>query len=445
MIDSNDGGYGPFIPLAAVRLRARIVSQTLRFLGYISPVWMFGPLLYLSMVGTDPSHGGGSDVLESLSGITRPPERVVLDTLSRDETLSDIFLKNELDYAQLLEVVKASKGHFNLNRLQSGSVVKLFFDREERFSRLEYEIDDRHLLLVNAHRPDSMTAEIDEFDYQYRNRVVEGEITFSLYQTIMELEEDIQIAYLLSEIFAWQIDFSTDLRSGDYFKVIIEEYWGRSGVTKLGVIEAAEFFNDGRLYQAFRYEDPEGHVDYYDGAGISLRRKFLKSPLKYTRISSRFSHRRLHPILKVYRPHLGIDYAAPKGTPVVAVGDGEVMYVGWEKGFGKIVKVRHNGIYRTTYGHLNGFARGIRKGKRVKQGQVIGYVGSTGLATGPHLDYRLSRNGSYVNPLTIDLPSADPVKKKYEGEFRELVLEQLELLDADTDTQLAYEARTDSL
>ncbi len=445
MVDSNAGGYGPFIPIRSVRMRARIVSQTLRILGYLSPVWLFGPLLYFSGVGTGSSSGNGTGTFENLSGIIRPTERVVVDTVSRDETLSDIFLKNELDYAQLLEVVKASKGHFNLNRLQSGSVVKLFFDREERFSRLEYEIDDRKMLRVNAHKPDSMTAEIDEFDYQYRNRVVEGEISSSLYQTIMELEEDLQIAYLLSEIFAWQIDFSTDLRSGDYFKVVIEEYWGRNGVTKLGVIDAAEFFNNGRLYQAFRYEDPEGHVDYYDGAGISLRRKFLKSPLKYTRISSRFSNRRFHPILKTYRPHLGIDYAAPKGTPVVTVGDGEVVYAGWEKGFGKIVKVRHNGIYKSTYGHLNGYARGIRKGKRVAQGQVIGYVGSTGLATGPHLDYRLLRNGKYVNPLTIDLPSADPVKKKYENEFREFVLEHLEILDADSGLLLAYEAHTDSL
>ncbi len=426
------------------RLRARIVLQTMKVLCYLSPLWLLGPLLYFSVSGADRKGYAGSNAMDVLSELTATTEHVVLDTVTRDETLSDIFMKNEVSYAELLEVMKVSKGHFNLNRIRSGSVVKLAFDGEERFSRLEYEIDDRRLLRVTVHKPDSMSASVDEVDYQYRQRLVGGEISSSLYQTIQDMNENLEIAFLLSEIFAWQIDFSTDLRSGDYFAAVVEEYWGRDGVIKLNTVIASEFFNNGKLYQAFRYKDPDGHIDYYDGTGYSLRRKFLKSPLKYTRISSRFSRRRLHPILKVYRPHLGVDYAAPIGTPVVTVGDGEIIFAGWQRGFGKIVKVRHNGIYKTTYGHLSGFARGIRKGVKVMQGQVIGYVGSTGLSNGPHLDFRLISRGNYVNPLTVDLPAADPVKKEYSKDFRRRVLDYMEILDSDNDKILASRAEVDS-
>ena len=425
-------------------MRARIVHKTTKVVCYLCPVWLFGPLLYFSLSDADRAgevHSNTVDLLSELAGST---ERVVMDTVTRDETLSDIFLKNDLSYTDLIEVVKASKEYFDFNLLRSGSVVKLVFDKEEQLSRLEYEIDDRRLLLVDAHRPDLISARVDEVDYQYRQRLVGGEIVSSLYQTVQDMNENMEIAVLLSEIFAWQIDFSTDLRGGDYFRAIVEEYWGRDGVTKLNTVLAAEFFNNGKLYQAFRYEDPGGHVDYYDGIGSSLRRKFLKSPLKYTRISSRFSRRRFHPILKVYRPHLGVDYAAPVGTPVVTVGDGEVVYAGWQKGFGKIVKVRHNGVYRTTYCHLSGFARGIRKGTKLKQGQIIGYVGSTGLSTGPHLDFRLTRKGSYVDPLTVDLPAADPVKDKYIADFRGRVVDYMDTLDTEQTPVLAYRAQKDS-
>jgi len=406
---------------------------------YLCPVWLFGPLIFLSLRGPADQPGenaGDSDgIISILSGQT---EQVVVDTVARNETLSDIFLAHEISYAELLDVLKASKGIFNLNRLQSGSLVKMAFNDERRFSRLEYEIDDRRLLLVDVHRPDSVTARIDEVDYQYSSRLVSGEIRSSLYQALQDNNEHMEIAYMLSEIFAWQIDFSTDLRKGDYFRAIVEEYWGRDEKTKLNTILAAEFYNNGKLYQAFRYVDPDGRVDYYDGTGTSVRRKFLKSPLKYKRISSRFSRRRFHPILKIYRPHLGVDYAAPVGTPVVSVGDGEVILAGWNGGFGNCVKVRHNGIYQTIYGHLRSFARGIRRGARVKQGQVIGYVGSTGLSTGPHLDFRLMVRGKYVNPLTVNLPAADPVNKDYREEFRELVFEHLKVLDEEDTTVIAH-------
>ncbi len=414
-------------------LRASLVRRTMKVVMFLCPVWLFGPLAFISPRG--PGDGPGESPSDSDGGPaahTGRTEQVVMDTVARNETLSDIFLANEISYTELLEVLKASKGLFNLNRLQAGSLVRLAFDEEKRFSRFEYEIDDRRMLLVDLNRPDSVTARIDEVEYRYGTRMVGGEIRSSLYQAMEDIGENMEIAYMLSEIFAWQIDFITDLRKGDYFRAVIEEYRGRDDVTKLSTVLAAEFYNNGKLYQAFRYEDPEGHVDYYDGTGASLQRKFLKSPLKYKRISSRFSKRRFHPILKIYRPHLGVDYSAPVGTPVSSVGDGEIVMAGRDGGYGNCVKVRHNGTYQTLYGHLRGFARGIRKGLKVKQGQVIGYVGTTGLSTGPHLDFRMTVNGKYVNPLTVNLPAADPVKKTYEDEFRRLVMDRMEVLDQDT-------------
>ncbi len=420
------------------RFRARVLLKTLRVVRYLCPVWLFGPLLYLSLNGmTEKESGGSEEALDALSGLTHPVERVVVDTVSRNETLSDIFLANDISYAELIQALDASQGVFNLNRLRSGSVVKLVFDDEAGFKRLEYEIDDRCLLVVNACRPDSMTAEISEVEYQYRRRLISGTIESSLFQAVYDMDEDADVAYQLTRIFAWQVDFATDLRKGDSFRAILEEYWGRDGVPRLNNILAAEFYNNGKFYQGFRYKDSQGRLDYYDGTGASLRRKFLKSPLRYTRISSRFSRRRFHPILKVYRPHLGVDYAAPTGTPVVTVGEGEVVFAGRQRGFGNIVKIRHNGIYQTTYAHLKGFARGIRKGSRVKQGQVIGYVGSTGLATGPHLDFRLSRRGNFVDPLTVDLPAGDPVRRAELVAFRTEVMSCLEALDTDGDVVLA--------
>jgi murein DD-endopeptidase MepM/ murein hydrolase activator NlpD len=191
------------------------------------------------------------------------------------------------------------------------------------------------------------------------------------------------------------------------------------GSFKLGRIEAAEFVNRGRRLPAIWFEAPDGSADYYDLDGKSLKRQFLKSPLKFTRISSGFTMRRFHPILKRYRAHPGIDYAAPSGTPVQAAGNGVVAFAGWKRGYGNIVEIKHGKAYETSYAHLARIARGLRRGLRVSQGALIGYVGSTGLATGPHLDYRFSKNGKFVNPLAQSFPSGDPVAPAYMALFAE--------------------------
>ena len=355
-------------------------------------------------------------------------EMVIVDTLRAGDTLDELFRKRGFTYQELLEIVRASREHYNLNRVQAGTILSVAMGEDGTINNFVCNVNDDRVLVVNRD-DEGYSASIEDIPFEVRTRTISGVIESSLYETFIEMGEDPLISASLSEVFAWQIDFNTDLRKGDNFRAIVEEkiYEGKHPV--LSRIVAARMSNQGRALVGVRFEDPDGHVDYYDPDGKSVKRKFLRSPLRYTRVSSRFSTRRYHPILKIYRPHLGVDYAAPAGTPVVSVGDGVVITAGWNGGFGRYVKIRHNSIYKTSYGHLSRYARGIKKGTRVKQGQVIGYVGSSGLATGPHLDYRLTKHGRFLNPLKVDLPAAEPVKKEFMEQFRRDALTLLDRLD----------------
>ncbi|MCJ7507702.1 MAG: M23 family metallopeptidase [candidate division Zixibacteria bacterium] len=250
---------------------------------------------------------------------------------------------------------------------------------------------------------------------------LEGEISNSLWESMYDKCRNPELIMNLTDIFAWEIDFLNEPRNGDKFRLVFEEYWHEGEFVKYGDILTAEyiFSTSGEKYSAFLYEDSTEHKDYYDSLGHSLRKSLLKSPLNYRRISSGFSRRRLHPIFRVYRPHLGVDYAAPYGTPVVAAGDGIVLFAGWKRGFGRYVEIRHTGGYITSYGHLSRYGKGIRRGARVAQKDVVGYVGSSGYSTGSHLDYRVRNDNRYLNPLKMSLPSAAPVARSSWEDFRE--------------------------
>jgi murein DD-endopeptidase MepM/ murein hydrolase activator NlpD len=251
-------------------------------------------------------------------------------------------------------------------------------------------------------------------------RTVEGTITHSLYQSLDDAGAHPSLALALSEVFAWQVDFFR-IQRGDRFRVVFEERRVDGRRIEPGKVVAARFAHHEDDYFAFRFDAGDagdaGASAYFDENGNSLRKALLKAPLRYSRISSHYSRRRLHPVLKRYRPHLGVDYAAPYGTPVRSVGDGKVLFAARKGGNGNYVKIRHNATYTTGYLHLQRFAEGVRPGARVKQGQVIGYVGSTGLSTGPHLDYRFWKNGAAINPLAVDLPPGEPVAPPYRAAF----------------------------
>jgi len=233
----------------------------------------------------------------------------------------------------------------------------------------------------------------------------------------------------LTEIFGWDIDFALDLRKNDRFSVIYEEIYKGEELIKQDRILAAEFVNRGKRFRAVLYTFDHGRSAYYSDRGEAMRKAFLRTPVNFTRISSRFNLRRKHPILNTIRAHRGVDYAAPSGTPVRATADGRIKFVGRNGGYGRTVEMHHGEIYSTLYAHLSRYARGMKRGKSVTQGQIIGYVGKSGLATGPHLHYEFRVHGVHRNPLTVNLPKADPIEKKYLRDFQEQAKPLLAQLD----------------
>lgn len=251
-------------------------------------------------------------------------------------------------------------------------------------------------------------------DIKIGYKILEGEIRNTLYDAIIDNGGTPSIAIELSEIFAWQIDFLTDPRVGDKFFILFQYEYSDIGYYKFSKILLAKYIAKNNIYEAFFYKN-----GYFDSDGKAMQKFFLKSPLRYKRISSYFTTKRMHPILKYVRPHLGIDYAAPRGTPIVSVGDGTVFFKGKNGGFGNLLKIKHPNGYESWYGHLNGYAKGINVGTKVKQGQTICYVGSTGLATGPHLDFRFKKNGIFINYLSLKIPTNFSLSKNDIVDFKE--------------------------
>jgi murein DD-endopeptidase MepM/ murein hydrolase activator NlpD len=340
--------------------------------------------------------------------------------VKKGDTLFDLLKSNGIPPIQIHELVSAARPVHNLGRLQQGQVVMVDYDkRDGKIYRFETEL--RESKIIVEREQDQMNARKEDFNFDIKPRVVAGTIQNSLFLAADEAGLSPSLILALAEIFAWDIDFHCDIRSGDSFIVLFEEKRLVGHPTQEGRILAAAIENDGKQFWAFYHKAKNGRGDYYDEKGHALRKAFLKSPLKYTRISSTYSRRRFHPILKIYRPHLGVDYAAPSGTPIRSIGDGKISFAGWKSGYGRYIKIHHNNTYSSTYGHMRSFAKGIRPGNHVNQGDVIGYVGQTGLATGPHLDFRLMKNNKFVNPLTVNLPKADPIAKDEMHEFNKQI------------------------
>ena len=336
------------------------------------------------------------------------------------ETLDAIFDKYKLDRKELREIFTKAKGFYNLSRLSVGSIYSFDLNNRHMIQRLQYGIDDESYLdLVKT--PEGFNAEKVNIEYIRRTGSLFINIADNLISSMPSSHKEyLRLALELSDIFAWDIDFSNDIKNGDSVKLIVEELWIGEMFKGYGNILAAEFLNNGVVYKAYRFED-DGYTGYYDEEGKSLRKTLLRSPLKFKYISSYFSKSRFHPVLRIYRPHLGVDYAAPLGTPVSSAGDGIVLSSGYRGQYGKMVNIRHGGSFETYYGHLSRIPPKIKNGAKVSQGDIIGYVGATGLATGPHLDYRIKLNDRFVNALKIQLPRGESIPKKLMAEFKQLV------------------------
>lgn len=312
--------------------------------------------------------------------------------------------------------VNAAAKVFSLRSFRAGQPYTIFRDEETgRLRRFEYEVNDKHKLVVEG--DEKPHARLEEIEYETRLEVCEGAIDDSLFQAVADIGESPQLALKLVDLFGSEINFIRDIQDGDGFSVLIEKRYRNGDYKGYGRVLAARFRNRGKTFEAWMFRDALGQLQYYNSRGENLKKTLLMAPLAVTRLTSRFTHARKHPITGETRPHLGVDYGAPTGTPVKAVGDGMVTKRGWAGGFGNQIILRHEAGLESMYGHLSGFARGLKTGQRVRQGQVIGFVGSTGLSTGPHLDFRLRQKGDYINPTKAINPRHAPVDQALMASF----------------------------
>ncbi len=342
-----------------------------------------------------------------------PVDSFLIETgvVKSNEYLSQILNTRGVGMGTIDKIARKSKSIFDVRKIKSGNTFTIFSTPDSIKKAHFFVYENSATTYTVFELFDSLNIYQGEKEIQTRLRTAQGIVETSLWNTMVNCGQDPMLALELSDIFAWTIDFFA-IQKGDRFRVIYDEQFVDSTSIGIGEIYAVQFDHYGEENYAFIF-DQDDRMDYFDEKGASLRKAFLKAPLKFSRISSRFSNSRMHPVLRIRRPHHGIDYAAPKGTPVMSIGDGTVIARAYQKrGGGNYLKIKHNSVYTTTYMHLSGYAKGVTTGSRVQQGQIIGYVGSTGLATGPHLDFRVHKNGSPIDPLKVKAPPVEPVKEK---------------------------------
>lgn len=355
-----------------------------------------------------------------------------------NQYLSQILNEKGVGMGTIDQIAKKSRSIFDVRKIKSGENYAIFTTldslREPKYFVYENSAIDYTIFELS----DTLGIYQGKKDVETSLRQASGVVESSLWNTMVDNQLDPMLALELSDIYAWTIDFFA-IQKGDRFRVIYDELFVDSVSIGIGEIYAVEFEHYGEPNYAFLFDQDE-QLDYFDDKGQSLRKAFLKAPLKFSRISSHFSNSRMHPVLRIRRPHHGVDYAAPKGTPVMSIGDGTVIAKAYQPGGGgNYLKVKHNSVYTTTYMHLSGYAKGISTGSRVKQGQVIGYVGMTGLASGPHLDFRVQKNGSYVDPLKVKAPPVEPVKEENMARyitFKDSLMQELQKIHWEVETDI---------
>jgi len=357
-------------------------------------------------------------------GLTPAPPTSTI--LGKGRTFLDTLLRQGIRRDLAVQIVQALRKHMDFRRLKPQDSVEFHHDAAGGLAKVVYR--QSPIDIVEAWTDgEAWRAAQRDVPVERRVTLVAGTLKDNLFESMEALGERAQLVLDFAEIFAWDFDFASDSQPGDRFRMLVEKIFTQDQFVRYGRILVAEYESEGKLHTGIHFQDREGD-GYYTPSGESLRRAFLKSPLEFTRISSGFSRGRRHPILGGIRPHLAVDYAAPQGTPVWAVADGTVELAGWKGGNGNTVIVRHRANFKTMYNHLSRFGKGIRGGAAVKQRQVIGYVGSTGLSTGPHLDYRVLRDGHFVNPLKQTFLPGKPISLPARASFngtRDSLLRQL--------------------
>ena len=360
---------------------------------------------------------------ELLYGINIEGYTIENDTVRLGETVGGILGRRGISAVTVDRLDKAAKDIFPLRQIRADNAYTTFTrnysDSLGEHSAVDYIVYHRNAIdyVVFGFVGDSVSVVCGSRPIEIERKHCSASINSSLWGTIMENDLPYALAAEFEDIFQWTVDFF-GIQPGDTFKVIYDEKFVDGSSVGIGRIWGAEFCSGGKQIYAIPYAQEKGKLRYWESDGASLRKQLLKAPLKYTRISSKFSRARLHPVYKVYRPHHGVDYAAPAGTPVHSVADGTVIFAGWDRGGGgNTIKIKHAGSLETGYLHLKGFAKGIKVGTRVSQGQLIGYVGSTGASTGPHLDYRIKKNGTPIDPLKVPQEPAEPITEAHKARF----------------------------
>ncbi len=335
--------------------------------------------------------------------------------ISEGDTLEKLFRQYNLNIGELMLITELDKAKNQFRRIKPGDTFKVIH-KDDQIISLRTKINIANDLIIER-QESGFVAKIFEQPLEIKKRTAAGVITSSLFESAITAGLSDKIIMNIAEIFAWDVDFVLDIRQGDSYYVQFEEIWQDGKHVSDGEIIAAEFNNNGRTIQAIRFINDEGYGNYFTPSGKSLRKAFIRAPVDFTRISSNFNPKRKHPILNTIRAHRGVDYAAPKGTPIKASGDGKIIFRGNKTGYGKTIIIQHGGNITTLYAHMSDYILKAKVGTKVRQGQTIGFVGSTGLATANHLHYEYRVNGVHRNPRTVNLPDAKPIEEKYRSKF----------------------------
>lgn len=349
------------------------------------------------------------------------------------DTFGQLAHQHGISFSEVHNLLNSHPDFTEVTRIHPGEVIKFRTNDDGQLLALQFDISDTERVLATRQADGSFTGGKTKKILEQRENRASGIIDNSFYGSALASGMSDNIIMQMADIFGYDIDFTLDIRKGDRFNVIWNEYYKDGVKIKDGDILAAEFTNSGRVIKAVRFTDENDQSNYFTPEGKSLKKAFIRNPVHFTRISSKFNLLRVHPLFKTVRPHRGVDYAAPTGTPIFASGDGEVIFRGKKRGYGNVVIIRHSGKkFTTLYGHMSKFNSKAKLNSYVKQGQTIGYVGKTGWATGPHLHYEFRVNGVHKNPLTVKLPTAEPIDKKYMASFKKQVdnlAKQLEVMD----------------